>query len=75
MNGFKWVKDLSEFDGGFIKSHNEKSKEGYFLEVDIQYPQGLLKLDNDLPFLHKRMNIEKVEETVANLHDKKWICY
>ena len=24
VNGFKWVKDLSEFDEGFIKSYNEK---------------------------------------------------
>ena len=35
VNGFKQVKDLPEFDEGFIKSYNEKSKEGYFLEVDI----------------------------------------
>ena len=37
VNGFKWVKGLSEFSKGFIKSFNEKNKEGYFLEVDIQY--------------------------------------
>ena len=28
-NGFKWVEDLSECDEGFIKSYNEKSKDGY----------------------------------------------
>ena len=28
VNGFKCVKDLSEFDEGFIKSYNEKSREG-----------------------------------------------
>ena len=26
---------------------------------------------NDLPFLPKRIKIEKVEKVVANLHDKK----
>ena len=26
---------------GFIKSYNEKSKEEYFFEVDIQYPESL----------------------------------
>ena len=30
---------------------NGKSKEGYFLEVHIQYPEELHKLDNDLHFL------------------------
>ena len=31
VNSFEWVEDSSEFDEGFIKSYNEKSKEGYFL--------------------------------------------
>ena len=28
-----------------------KSDEGYFLELDIQYPKKLHELHNDLPFL------------------------
>ena len=36
-NNFKWVGDLTEFDESFIKIYNEKSDEGYFLEVNIQY--------------------------------------
>ena len=32
---FRWVEDISEFDESFIKSYNEKSKEGYFLELDV----------------------------------------
>ena len=43
---------------------------GYFLEVDIQYPENLHNLHNDLHFLPERMKIEKVEKLVANLHDK-----
>ena len=39
VNGFKWVKNLSQFHEGFIKSYNEKSKEKYFLEVDFQYSE------------------------------------
>ena len=39
-DGFKLVEELLEFDEGFIKSYNEKTKE-YFLEVDIQYPEEL----------------------------------
>ena len=68
LNGFKWVNDISKFDEDFIKSYNEKSKEEYFLEVDIQYSENLHDVQND--FLPERMNIEKVEKFVANLHNK-----
>ena len=69
-NGLKWVKHLSQFDEDSIKSYNEKSKEGYFLKVDTQYPQKLHELYKDLPFLPERMKIEKVEKLLSNLHDK-----
>ena len=48
----------------------EESDEGYFLEVDVQYPEKFHKLHNDLPFLPERMKIAKVEKLVTNLHDK-----
>ena len=35
VNGFKWVKNLSTFNERFIKSYNENSNKGYFLEVDV----------------------------------------
>ena len=54
-----------------MKSYNRESDEGYFLEVDIQYPTMLHDLHHDLPFLLERMKIEKLEKLVANLHDKK----
>ena len=76
VNGFKWVEHLSEFDECFIKSCNEKSKEGCFLEVDIQNPEELHELHNDLPLLPERMKIEKVEELVTNLHDNnEYVIY
>ena len=49
---------------------NEESDKGYFLEVDVQYPEKLHDLRNDLPFLPERLRIEKVEKLVANLHDR-----
>ena len=67
---FKWIKDISKFDESFIKSCNEESDKGYFLEVDIQYPEKLHDFHKDLSFLPERMKIEKVEKLVANLHDK-----
>ena len=53
-----------------IKNYNEESDEVYFLEVNVQCPGKLHELYNDLPFLHDRMKIEKVEKLVADLHDK-----
>ena len=39
VDGFKWQDDLSRFNERFIKSYNEKSDIGYFLEVDVKYPK------------------------------------
>ena len=54
-----------------VENYKEDSDGGYFLEFDVQYPEKLYDLNNDLPFLPERMKIEKVEKLVANLHDKK----
>ena len=40
----------------------------YFLKVDLQNPEKLHELHNDLSFLPQRMKIEKVEKLVTNLH-------
>ena len=53
-----------------MKTYNEKSKEGYFLDVDIQYPEYLYNIINDLPFLPETMKIEKSEKLLTNLHNK-----
>ena len=70
VSGFKWAEDLSEFNEGFLKSCNEKIKEGYLSEVDIQYPENLYNARNDSLFLSEKMKIEKVEKLAANLHGK-----
>ena len=44
--GFEWLKNVDEFD---VMSVNEKSLLGYFLEVDLQYPNELHELHNDYP--------------------------
>ena len=38
-NRFMWVEDLSEFNGNFITSYNEKINKKHFLKVDVQYPK------------------------------------
>ena len=71
VNNFKWVKDTSRINEEFIKNYNENSKKGYILEVDVKYPKKLHDLHSDLPFLPKRMKIDKCKELVCNLPDKK----
>ena len=58
VNGFKWVEETSKFNEDFIKSYNEDSDEGYFLDVDVQYPEILHDLHNDLLFLPERIKTE-----------------
>ena len=70
VNNFGRIKDTSQFNEDFIKNYNEESDEGYFLEVAVRYLEKLHELNNDLPFLPKRMKNEKVENLVANLRDK-----
>ena len=73
QGGFKWVEETSQFNEDFIKSYNENSDVGYVLEGDVQYPEELHKLYNDLPFLLERMKIEKVDNFVANLIIEKHV--
>ena len=45
-SGFKWLKNVDGFD---LMSVSEKSPIGYFLEVDLEYPDELHELHNDYP--------------------------
>ena len=74
VNGFKWVNDVSEINGKFIKNYDENSDKGYDLKVDVKYPRKLHDLHSDLPFLPKRMKIDKCKKLVCNLRNKKTRC-
>ena len=73
LNEFKIIilKDTSKINEEFIKNYNENNKKGYILEVDVKYPKKLNDLHSDLPFLPKRMKIDKCEKLVCNLLNKK----
>ena len=62
VNKFEWIEDTSQFNEGFIKKY-EESYEGYFLKVDIKYPEKLYELHNDSLFLPERMKFEKSRKT------------
>ena len=70
VNKFQQTEETSQFNEDYIKNYNEESDEGYFLEVDIQYPGKLNELHNDVPFLPERKKIKKVKKLVTNLYDK-----
>ena len=71
VNGFKWIDDLFKFNEDFIKNSDEKSNEGYFLEVDVQYSKNLHELHNDFPFFLEVNKAEKVKKLISNLCNKK----
>ena len=54
-----------KFDEDFIKNDDANSNKGYILlEVDVEYPKNLNDLHYDLPFLAKRIKIDKDKRLV-----------
>ena len=71
VNGFEWLEDFSKIDGDVIKNYDKESDQGYILKVDIEYSKHLYDLHSDLPFLLKRMKIDKCTKVVCNLYNKE----
>ena len=71
VNGFKWVKNVSQFNESFIRDYNENSDIGYFVEVDIDYPEKLFNFHKDLPFLRERIKVDDVEKLICSIEGKE----
>ena len=71
VNGFKWIGDTSEINEEFAKTYDEDNDKEHILEVDVNYPKKLHDIHSDLPFLPRRMKIDKCEKLVCNLVNKK----
>ena len=67
VNDFKWIKDTSKINKEFTKNYDENNDKGYILEVDVKYPKKLHDIHSDLPFLRKRMKIDKCKKLMCNL--------
>ena len=51
---FEWLGNIDEFE---IYSISEKSDTGYFLEVDLEYPDELHELHNDYPLAPEKLAV------------------
>ena len=71
VNGVKWIKNVTEIDEKLIKNYDEDSGKRYIFEVDVKYSRRLHDLHSDLPFLPKRMKIDKCKKLVCNFRNKK----
>ena len=73
LNGLKLLLSLMKIS---LKNYDEKREEGYFLEVDVQYPEKLYEPQSDLPFLPERKKLKNAKKLVVNLQDKdKYVVY
>ena len=50
----KWLKNVDKLD---VMPINEKSDVGYFLEVDLKYPDELHELPNDYPLAAEKLAV------------------
>ena len=55
--GFKWVKVNNETVNRILNKSNN-SLYGYFLEVDLDYPEELHDIHNDYPLAPEKIKIE-----------------
>ena len=51
---FKWLKNVDEFD---VNSVSKKSRIGYILEVDLEYPDELHVFHNDFSLAPEKIAI------------------
>ena len=67
--GFNWLKNLDGFD---VMSVGEKSLTGYFLKIDLEYPDDLHKLHNDYPLAPEKLAVssDMLSSYCKNIADK-----
>ena len=67
INNFEWIEETSQLNEDFIKNCNEENDEVYFLEVDVQFPEKIFELHDELPFLYERKKLEKSKSKQASI--------
>ena len=72
---FEWLKNVDWFD---VNSISEKNEIGYFLEVDLKYPDELHELHNDYPLAPEKLAVSsdmlsKYCKKIAEKYGKKLV--
>ena len=64
---FKWVDNVD------VNSINDNADKGYFLEVDLEYPQEVHDSHKDLPFCAEHMAApgSQQQKLLTTLYDKE----
>ena len=71
VDGFEWDKNNSKFNKNFIKKYDKDSKNGYILEVDVEYPKGFHSLQSN--FCQKKWEVTNAINLYAIYMIKKLI--
>ncbi|XP_072388457.1 uncharacterized protein [Diabrotica undecimpunctata] len=85
IGGFKWIEDVTKFGVGNlpeghidIMSIQDDAKEGYFFQVDLEYPRELHDKHKDFPFAaeHRIPPGSKLPKLIPTLYHKtKYIMH
>ena len=68
--GFKWVK-VNNKTVNRVLNKSDNSLHGYFLEVDLDYPEELHDIHNDYPLAPEKIKIEEEMLSPYSLEIKK----
>ena len=58
VNTFEWIEETFQFNENFVKNYTEESDEGYFLEVDVQYPESYMNSIMTYHFYQKEIKLK-----------------
>ena len=76
VGNFKWLDkdEISKFNDELIKKYDENSDIGYIFEIDVKNLKHICMSRRDLPFLPKRVKINKCTKLVCTAQNKKKLC-
>ena len=61
VNGFKWIKNVTEIDEKFIKNDDEDSDKGYIFEVDVKKKvHRIIEFNQAIPYIDMNTELRKI---------------
>ena len=68
---FRWINCDSWDPKRLVDMFSAEKNYGYLLEVDLDYPEELHDMHNDIPFMCAKMKVNGVEKLISSLYDKR----